>query len=82
MTIMPIFIVLLPLLSFTHLLIDFCDIKFCDFVTFLHDFCFIFFSPKNTKTPVPKSDQYRYVVQESGKSNVTITAPAKQVWYV
>lgn len=32
--------------------------------------------PKGTTLP---ADQYRYVVQEKGKSNITITVPAKQV---
>lgn len=31
------------------------------------------------KSPIPKSDEYRYVVQETAKSNITITVPAKQV---
>ncbi|XP_052058413.1 bromodomain adjacent to zinc finger domain protein 1A-like [Mytilus californianus] len=36
-------------------------------------------SAKNKNVTVPKSEEYRYVVQETGKSNITITVPSKQV---
>ncbi|CAC5390665.1 BAZ1A [Mytilus coruscus] len=36
-------------------------------------------SAKNKTVTVPKSEEYRYVVQETGKSNITITVPSKQV---
>lgn len=82
MTMLAIFIMLLPLYHLhIYKLISVTSI-FVILSLFCMIFIFIFFSPKNTKTPVPKSDQYRYVVQENGKSNVTITVPAKQVWYV
>lgn len=82
MTMLAIFIMLLPLYHLhIYKLISVTSI-FVILSLFCMIFIFIFFSPKNTKTSVPKSDQYRYVVQENGKSNVTITVPAKQVWYV
>lgn len=36
-------------------------------------------SNKAKSSAVPKSDEYKYVVQEVDKSNITITIPAKQV---